>query len=82
MVKLLAFQLLGTNPKLEPMPTYHLLDALWKLELTLELTKIPFQEDAFQNTVCNMSAILFRTQCVKGETGISPSKIMADLLVM
>ena len=60
-----AWSLADTNPLSEPMLEYYLMDP-WEWTSVKYLSKyILIQENAFQNVVWKMAAILSRPQCVK-----------------
>ena len=66
LVKLMAWCLTGTKPLPEPILIYHQFDTSNKPQWNFILTsKFFIEENAFENVVCKMLAMLFRPHWVK-----------------
>ena len=65
LVQVMAWQQTGTKPLSEPMMTYCQLDSKEQTSVNFQSnTTIFIQENAFENAVHEMAAILSRPQCV------------------
>ena len=63
LVQVMAWPLFSTDPLHEPILNYYQRHP-WEQWNLNEITTILSQESAFQNVVCNVPTILFRSQCV------------------
>ena len=65
LVQVKTSHILGANPLLESMLSYCPLNHCEQISVNLIQTIIPcFQENSFENTICQMESIVFRPQCV------------------